>query len=417
MVESKTDNRSRIVMTRCFIAAAAGTCAASATSWMQPVLMHDLVAQRGMGEIEAGGVLTTEGLAMGFASMFIAHFVTRGRAQAFAIGGMLLSILASAVSLVVASDLLLFVSRFGVGIGLGATIMVSNIVAANFADPDKTYARVGLINLAFGALAITAYSQLLKLYPAATPYLFLMLTFICFLPLMALLPKLDLFDHAGTQLASQGVGMSASMKKRASLLSVITFIVAIVSGIIWALYALIGEQAGLSLQQINDAIALSIFTGFAGMLLPAVIGSRAGRTVPFIFGLATLTVAIIVLASHPSAYWYRVAVCANVAAIYFILPYLSGAAARIDGGGNAAAYVSGAFFFANSAAPLLAGTLIATVGIGFLAILIVAITAVAASIFVYVERLSDEADRVRGSSAVPAPSEEADMEEGLAEPA
>jgi predicted MFS family arabinose efflux permease len=378
----------RTVGLRCLVAAAASNCASSALMWMQPLLFQYFVTRRGLNEAAAGWVMTAEMGAMAVASMAFARFTPRRYTQRMALSGVVLATLASFLTLYIQSYWPFVIGRVVVGVGLGATVMISNVIAANFPDPTKVYARVGCANLLFGAALVAAFSLTTSVLPSATPYTTLVAALILLTPLMALLPRFSEFDHVGeTPIVSQtGSPVSRSVARHTFVLVACTFSVITCSGIMWGFYGLIGQQTGLSAQAVDAAISVSIFTAFIGTGLPAVLGSSLGRTVPFCFALVLLSSAILVLTAQPTPLTFRIAVCVNVGAIYLLLPYLASAAVALDGGGKAAAYVSSAFFFGSAAAPFIGGVLATTVGIAFIGKLVLVLSVVVAITFAYVER-------------------------------
>jgi MFS family permease len=386
-VKPKPRGMKGIVGWRCFIAASAGSCAATATMWMQPMLIRYLVVDKGLNEAISGLLLTAEMGATALGSLALARLVARKHAQIVALSGMTLALFASFVTLYLNNYSALLVARSVVGLGCGATILINNIVAANFPDPEKAYARMGCVNLLFGYLLVTLFAHIGSFWSTATPYSVLLLAFLLLLPLMAILPKFREFDIAGEARAigdSQTLGRTVGI--HTLLLSAVTFAIVVSSGMLWSLYGLIGDRSHLSTAVVNSAIEASIFTGFVGMILCAVVGSSLGRIGPFCLSLLLMTGAIVTLTSHPSAVAFEVAVCVNVATIYFIIPYLSGAAVAVDGSGRAASYVASAFFIGNSASPFIAGALLTTQGIEFIGRLIVVLAIGSAVIYIYVVR-------------------------------
>ena len=377
----------RSVALRCFVAASAGNCVATATTWMQPMLIRYLVLSKGLNEAVAGLLLTVEMGAIAVSSMAQARWIPRQHSQKAALLGTTFAIAASFATLHVNSYPALFILRALVGLGCGVTVMVNNIVAANSPDPEKLYGRMGCVNLLFGSLIVWAFDGLTKLDATATPFTILALGLLVLLPFVALLPKFSEFDHAaGLGTAGHRAAGHSSIGKFTILLAVVNFAIVVCSGMAWSLYGLIGERAHLSTEFVDAAITASIITGFVGMGLPAILGSSIGRIGPFTISLFLMAGAILVLTSSPSPMAFRVAVCINVAAIYFILPYISGAAIAVDGSGRSAAYLASVFFVGTAVSPFIGGSLLSGLGLGFIGKLVVVVSIPVALIYAYVVR-------------------------------
>jgi predicted MFS family arabinose efflux permease len=173
-----------------------------------------------------------------------------------------------------------------------------------------------------------------------------------------------------------------------------TFSVGLCSGVMWAYYAVIGEQAGLDDAGIESAISAAIFAAGVATVLASVIGGRFGRAAPISVGLALMAGAVLVLSHHPGAAAFRIATCFNMAMIYFLLPYFLGAGSAEDAG-KGAAYVGSAFFASGAASPVVGGLLVESAGISVVGTGVAAVAVLVALLFVYLER--------RGTAAALAP--------------
>lgn len=142
---------------------------------------------------------------------------------------------------------------------------------------------------------------------------------------------------------------------------VITFLIGCASGTMWVFYALIGQQAGLDMAEIDGAISMSVFAALLAAGAASLIGGRLGRVVPVMIGLAVLTAAIAVLSNHPGAMAFRLATMANVGALYFLTPYLFGAQPRRTRR-SGAVYVGSAFYLTGAVGPAFGGLISTTIG-------------------------------------------------------
>jgi predicted MFS family arabinose efflux permease len=370
---------------RTFIAAAAASNVSTSIQWMQPLLMSYLVLGQRMKPPAAGFLMTAEMGASALASVIVARLVQRRQAQRVALWGVCLAAIVSFITLYLDRYGALLVVRILAGLATGMTIMVANVVASNFADPDRFFAQVGLSNLAVGMLLVGIAPYL------GTPYTVIFLSFLTLLPLMLLMPRGIEAGGSTAAPATQSGAPGQALGLYTVLIVAVTFTVNLCSGTVWGLYGLIGERSGISAQAVDSAITVSVAAGAVGVGLASVIGSSVGRIGPFGLSLVLMAGAILVLTSHPSVAAFRIAVCINVAAIYVIIPYLGGLAVALDRHGKTATYVSSAFFCAMALSPFVGGILVSTVSIESIGRMIVLLSVVCGVIYSYVARAAASA--------------------------
>ncbi|WP_035036310.1 MFS transporter [Caulobacter sp. AP07] len=374
---------------RRFAAAAAGACAANATWWMQPILIGYLITNASLSAPLAGLLVSAEMAALAATSALIVRFAPHWEFRKTGLLGMGLAIIASIATLGLHQFVPLLIARCLAGAGVGAALVVSNRVVAGFDDPDKAFARINVVNLIFGAL-IVGLAPLLHGVSVTDPYAAILLALLALSVAMALLPKLRPPAANPEQAVGAPVGPLVVGPALVALMA-ITLIVGISSGTLWAFYGIIGGQAGLSVAQVDGAISLAIVAAIAGSAIGGLIGVRFGRLAPVLAALAIMTIGISMLASHPSAAGFRVATCANLAALYFVLPYVFGAAAALDTSGRGVSYVGGIFYFTGAVSPVLGGYLERVAGIEVVGAAVFVGSAIASLLFVYVQRLAKTA--------------------------
>lgn len=370
---------------RLSIAAAATTCVCNATWWMQPVLMHDLVINHGFGEASAGLVLTVEMASMALGSAIIARIAVGRSLLAIALAGIALAIVGSLLSFHAPSYAGLLFARSLAGLGAGAGLMVSNTIATFFADPDKAFARLGVVNLLFGTALLAALPLMRGQGVYTGPYLAVLIAIVIMIAPTCALRMGTLVPMPVSDTGEAGE-LGGRQKVNIILLMIATLMIGVASGTIWAFYSLIGEKAGLSVEQVDGAISTAVMTALGGAGLAALIGGRFGRLIPCCAALLTMSAAISVLSTSPSPLMFRLAICANISSIYFLMPYLFGAAAAQDASGRGATYAASAFFFTGAISPALGGALAATVGMNVVGGGVVVVALLAAAIMIRIER-------------------------------
>lgn len=379
---------------RILVGGGAANCVANGTWWLQPILMHQFISQQGLSDTAAGMVLTAEITALAVASALATRWLHRvGSLARLAAAGTLLAIVATALTLQLHpgyGGLVLLRALAGLGAGLALT--VGNRLGAMAADPDAMFAKYGFVNVLFGVVLLAALQPLAAVGGDAAPFLLVLLASLAMLPLLASVPS---SAAAGVAHADEaGATLAPGALRRIAAVAVATFAVGLCSGVMWAYYAVIGEQAGLDNAAVESAISTAIFAAGVATVLASVIGGRFGRAAPISVGLALMACAVLVLSHHPGAAAFRIATCFNMAMIYFLLPYFLGAGAAEDAG-KGAAYVGSAFFASGAASPVVGGLLVESAGISVVGTGVAAVAVLVALLFVYLER--------RGTAAALAP--------------
>jgi MFS family permease len=378
---------------RILVGGGAANCVANGTWWLQPILMHQFISRQGLSDTAAGLVLTAEVTALAVASALATRWLHRaGSLARLAAVGTLLFLVATVLTLQLHpgyGGLVLLRALAGLGAGLALT--VGNRLGAMAADPDAMFAKFGFVNVLFGVVLLWALQPLAALAGDATSFLLLLLAALAMLPLLGAIPAPPAAEATATQQAAE---VAPGALRRIGLIAAATFAVGLCSGVMWAYYAVIGEQAGLDNAAVESAISAAIFAAGVATVLASAIGGRFGRAAPIAVGLAVMAGAVLVLSHHPNATGFRIATCFNMAMIYFLLPYFLGAGSAEDGG-KGAAYVGSAFFLSGAASPVVGGLLVESAGIGIVGSGVAAVAVVVALLFVYLER--------RGAAAALAP--------------
>jgi predicted MFS family arabinose efflux permease len=365
------------------LAAAGGTCIANAGWWMQPLLMHDMSQVRGLGDFAAGMVLTVEMACMAIASVVSARVFVGRSLQLLTLAGLVLAIGGNALSLLHLPYGALLLARGLAGTGAGLGLLLMNSTAALFSDPDRAFARLSVVSIVFGMVITGAMPVAEHLPGFASPFAMVLLSLLVTVPAVAVLPRGITVRHSEPhpqQELARGSGL------RIATLAIITFLIGCVSGTMWVFYALIGQQAGLDMPGIDGAISMAVFAALIAAGVASLIGGRLGRVLPAVIGLAALAMAVAVLSNHPDAAAFRLATMGNIGALYFLTPYLFGAAAAQDPSGRGAVYVGSAFYLTGAVGPAFGGLISTTIGMGVVGMITIVVAGVSALAFWRVER-------------------------------
>ena len=375
----------RVVVSSC-----ATQCVGNATWWMQPVLMHQLVATDGMSETLAGLIITIEMLGLPLGSALLNRVVSeRSPMFGVALWGTLLAILGAVLAVFWEHHVpWLSLARLAVGVGTGAAFMASNRLAATTRVPESTFAKLGVANVAYGALLIGVLPHI-GISMETGSFMLFVIALVLMLPIVLLTPRAAAHVEPGLCAAQSGSQASARREGSAARIVVIaagSFAISLCSATVWVFYWIVGEKAGMSSDAVGNAVTTAIFAGGLGSAIAVVIGGRFGRAVPACFGLVALVCAVLTLSSHPGPLGFRVATCLQLCAIYFLFPFLQAAAAVEDASGVGASYVGSAFFTAGALAPLVGSLVVEYVGFSVVAAAITVVSLVLAATLLIMER-------------------------------
>jgi predicted MFS family arabinose efflux permease len=368
---------------RILVGGGAANCVANGTWWLQPILMHQFISQHGMSDSAAGLILTVEIAALALASALATRWLSdRVPLRRLVIVATVLAAVASGLTLLVQHSYLgLMLVRAVAGLGCGIGLMAGNRLGAQAADPDSMFAKFGFVNILFGVTLLWALPPMTALAGESATFVLLLVSLIALLPLLLIVPA-DAPPAAG--LPADEVARDRA-SGRIALIAAATFVVSLCSGIVWAYYAVIGEQTGMSEAEVDAAISMAIFASGAATVLAALIGGRFGRALPIGTGLVVMAGAILVLSSRPGPLAFRIATCFNMAMVYFLFPFFLGAGSAEDSA-HGAAYVGSAFFLAGAASPFIGGLLVESAGIGIVGTGVAVAAVVVAALFAWLER-------------------------------
>lgn len=387
---------------RHLIGAIGGNWASSAIWWLQPLLMRELAIDRGYGESKAGLLIFIELALMSLSSAVLTKYVPTARLGRAALAGIVLAIIASVISLEVSTFSQLAMSRVLAGIGEGAALMMSNSVAAGFRDPDSAFGKITVVNILFGVVLIPAVGLLHGAFPSAPSYAAIGATLIVAVLLIVAMPRTASLTATSWDAAVGAI--SARQMRNIWLVAFATFLIGMASGTMWAFYAVIGDKAGLTPDEVNTAVSISVFAGLVGAGLAAAIGSRFGRLAPLSGGILVMAGAIMLLSFGPTAMNFRVATCINVGCLYFLVPFFLGAGSAQHESGRGASYVGASFYFTGALGPVTGGVLTETLGLQVMGVAVLVIAAVTIGIFVWVFAISKSESGSAAVNAAIAPS-------------
>lgn len=372
-------NPDRSSQWRLLLAAAAATCIANISWWMQPQIVNDVMNGFKASEAAAGLVVTAEFAAMALTSFVIARLAHGISYVRICLAGLVFAFGGAFATLAVGGYGALIVTRTVTGVGEGAFLMVSTAAVAHLAKPDRAYGQINIANIVLGALMSLGLPFLLARFGAEALSFRLLAALMVVLAILALaMPRAERYNpptSAGGRISERVIALACAV-----------FLVVVASAAIWSFYVVLGLRTGLVAADVDAAIGYSVLSALPAGILATFFGARFGRSIPMAVAMLVGVGAVFVLTYSKDLAAFRICTCINVACIYFLIPYFFGCAAAEDASGRAAAIAGGAFLLTGAAGPYLGGSLMEYLGVQSIAWFMLIGDAVAAAIFFWLER-------------------------------
>jgi DHA1 family inner membrane transport protein len=366
---------------RLLLAAAAATCIANISGWMQPEMISYLMSAVSQSESRAALVVTAEVAALSLSSFVLAKI---GRDATYLFIGSLGTCIALAGAfgtLYSPTYSVLVLARVITGVGEGAMLMVSTAAVAHLPNPDIGYAKLNIVNVTFGTVVTFLLPTLSTAFgPEALVYRVLVALILGLSALFLFIPRNERYEPP---MAAAGGGTNS-----VRIISLATAVFLVVSGgnALWSFYFVLGSRAGLQSDAVNQTIAFSVLSAVPASLLATFMRKRFGRIAPASMALLAMAVAVFALTYSSTHLAYQVGTCVNVGAVYFLYPYFFGFAATEDASGRGAVIVGGAFLLTGAAGPYLGGSLLQSVGVHSIAWFVMAANTIATAVLCWLER-------------------------------
>jgi predicted MFS family arabinose efflux permease len=364
-------------------------------AFIMPMLVGAFIDGRGLDPAAAGLLGSGELLGLALASIALAGFVARGSRRRWVMGGLALAAIGHGFSALVTSYEGLLVARILAGVGEGALLATGNAVAASADDPERLFAKVGVVQGLLGASMIAGTPYVIGTFGPEGAFAGLVLLTLGLAPWALWVPNAPPRDADS---APREASPNRSIAMRA-----ITgfFLMAVAQSAVWIFSERLGLLAGLSGERIGVVLAFGSMAAMPGSALAMWLGSRAGYLLPVAVGsFAYVALALVLVHVHvPSAF-----MSANVGfgiAFYFMWPYIMGSLAALDRGGRWTATAGGVASVGAAAGPVVGGLLL-SFGWGAISLLLVVITPVFVFMLLPALRKAEADEREAVPAAVPA---------------
>jgi DHA1 family inner membrane transport protein len=347
-----------------WLAMLACVCTAFASQMTMPLWIAASIHHLGITDEVAGRVGALEFGAVAVVSLFVGLSLQRIPILPAMIVGMAILVAGNLASALTGNAVLLGLGRVSCGVGKGIVVGVSFGLLAGTSRPTRAFA---IINGGYAACAAFFYF----VTPAvvgwgSAPGVFLMLA------LSASLGAVMLRWYPRDRLlASRSVsGGLSTVPAFGWLAGGVLLLLAVGHGAIWTFVARLGEQHGLSRQQIGSALSLAALLTIAGPALASVLEVKRGFSLPLISGVLLKSAIGVSLVWTATVLAFFVLTPSFLLLNLFIIPYVMGMMSLADPAGRLAGSASAAQQAGNAGGALVGGILVSRVGYHSLATLL-----------------------------------------------
>lgn len=333
-----------------FFSVLASTTPAVACLYVLPYLVTAAVEGLGADPVRAGFGTTLEVLAMAASSLGLASRVSRMELRRVALGGVAITLAGNLGSVAAAAWPACVALRVVAGVGAGIALAAGQAAGARSLAPDRLFARVVFWRATIFAILLPAFPLALAAWGHRGVYAATgTVTLVC-LAGCARMPR------AGASAAAAGM-IPAGFVVSAAVLAA-TFLFATGDAALWSFSERLGLAAGVASGHMGTVLALSVAAGLCGSASAARLAIHGPRPVHvFAACVVTAAAALAVANAHGTAA-FTLAIGLYGGAVFFMLPYLFGTAARWDTSGRLAAAAGGALLLGTAVGPSLGGVLV-----------------------------------------------------------
>ena len=362
------------------IATCAAQIGAISTPIISPLIIGGLIVGLGVGELEAGSLITIELLVIGITSLILAPLMVRIPHHLLAIAGASVLIMGHALSTQASEMSELFPWRILAGIGSGCLVATVNAAIARARSPVQLYGLAWAAVYTVTAILAVLMTETNDVVTYDIVYGWLAAALLLFLPLLWFIP-----GHGGE---TTSIPFPRDSIGTGCILMLCIMIIGISMMAYYAFLERLAVLIGASPVQTGRIIAAAQIAGIVGGLSAAPVANRFGL-IPALVSIACLHVAAIAVAIWTDQV-IVLAVAAFIEALLFIImmPLMMTLAANIDKKGRWAAAAGGVFILSTALGPVTGAALIEVTGYAAIAWLQLLAALPAIYIFIRVNRMT-----------------------------
>ena len=350
-----------------FIAVSAGKFVSVVGLLIMPVQVGAMLDGLRLGEAAVGFLATMEFSALGVGLIFVAMNPLKTSAMRYALIGVVLIVAGQVASALITSYGILTALRFTVGFGAGLANAAATVtIAANFKEPERTagYA-FGLVYLVGGALYLVSPYMTGYGYHKGV-FLGLAAVVLLFTPLLFALPDTPL------QKKREAASRDKILSTAAFLLFTAEVFLMIGMGAAWAFGERMGLAVNLTPNEIGFYFACTMIASIVGSLCAGWLGTRYGRTLPFVVCTILVAICCYLMANPGFAIVYVICLLSFQVFQAVFIPFLIGTGAALESSGRLSAAVVAVEIFSFGAGGVAGGMVVETFGlpaVGWMAVL------------------------------------------------
>ena len=368
------------------LAGAIGMTVANLGTWTMPMIIGTFMDAADFSGLDAGILASAEVGAMAAASLLTASLLGRFSPRSLALTGVLMVMAGHASTPEFHTVLEIEVCRVVAGLGGGMLYAAACATIARLGDGERRFA----IAMVAQGLLIAILLALLPMAIDAHAARGLFLT----LAALSLIAAPVFARYSGATETRAPAGESSQAHEFTvpyhvgAMLMVPVVLVATLEFSLWSQIERLGVRLGLSGQSIGLILSAGTAFGLLGGVTAAVLGTRYGRLIPLLTGVTLQMIASVVCILAPSPTAYVIAYFVWGAALFFIVPFLFGAASNLDSQGRWAAAASGMLLVGQMSGPALSGWIVHREGFEGLLWMLLAISVVAVAMLITALRLA-----------------------------
>ncbi len=348
-----------------------------------PMLVGGMVEHLGMSAQQAGYVATSDMLGYTLGTIASFFFIHKLNWRTLTLGCIAVMAVANGISgtLTDYNDLLMV--RFVSGLGGGVLTAITFAAMGQMRDPDSAYGWWLVFQAAFGFVGFQYF------WDISVNGGFIVLTVLLILGalLFRFVPEQAIkHEHTAANMDRSLVG-----KAIAGVVAILLVYVGLMAE--YTYLERIGNDAGLSPEEIGTAFSAMSVAGLIGGGLAARLGAKYGRLLPSLLGTAGCVVSFYLFSTEQIGFDLYTATCCLYFGLWsFLLPYLVGACASVDASGRTLALGNAAIGAGLAFGPFIAASLIGENGFGILAMVATAFVATGFFLIIPLLRVSQQFD-------------------------
>ena len=337
-----------------FLAVATGKFISVLGLLLMPVQIGAMIDGLGLGEAAIGFLATLEFTALGLGLLFVAVNPLKTSALRYALIGAALIVSGQLASALVTEYGTLTALRCLVGFGAGLANAAATVtIAANFREPERTagYA-FGLVYLVGGALYLASPYMTGYSYHKGVFLSLAAVALVC-VPLLFALPDTPLAKKKRAAAAPDAILSTAAL-----LLFTAEVFLMIGMGAAWAFGERMGLAVNLTANEIGFYFACTMIASIAGSLFAGWLGTRYGRTAPFVVCTVLVATCCYFMANPGIVVVYVICLLSFQVFQALFIPFLIGTGAALESSGRLSAAVVAVEIFSFGAGGVAGGMVV-----------------------------------------------------------